>query len=149
MMTQEHDPPGIPPITVGDVTVRTEVLRLADGRRLAWSEFGAPRGPVLMHCHGTSSSRVEGLVAHKAAMGGVRVIAPDRPGAGRSDPQPARSLRDWVGDIAALADHLGVQRFAISGISGADRMPSRVPRTLATASRSSPPSTHHPKRRVP
>ena len=48
----------------------------------------------------------------------MRVIVPDRPGCGRSDPQPGRSLSDWPGDIAALADHLGIQRFAISGISG-------------------------------
>ena len=118
MTAHAQDSPSVPSITVGDVTVRTEVLRLPDGRRLAWSEFGAPRGPVLMHCHGTPSSRMEGLVLHQAALGGVRVIVPDRPGFGRSDPQPGRSLSDWPRDIAELADHLGIQRFAVSGISG-------------------------------
>ena len=118
MTAHEHESPSIPPISVGDATVRTEVLRLADGRRLAWSEFGAPTGRVLIHCHGTPSSRVEGLVLHQAALGGVRVIVPDRPGFGRSDPQPGRSLADWPADVAALADHLGIHRFAVSGISG-------------------------------
>ena len=65
MAEQVHDSPSTPPIAVGDLTVRTEVLRLADGRRLAWSEFGTPSGQVLIHCHGTSSSRIEGLVCIK------------------------------------------------------------------------------------
>ena len=117
-MTIEPIPTTVPSITVGTVTVRTEVLQLADGRRLAWSEFGAPSGRVLIHCHGTPSSRLEGLVLHHAALGGVRVLVPDRPGFGRSDPQPGRSLTDWARDVAALADQLGIQRFAVSGISG-------------------------------
>ena len=117
-MTIAPVPTTVPSITVGALTVRTEVLQLADGRRLAWSEFGTPTGPVLIYCHGTPSSRLEGLVLHHAALGGVRVLVPDRPGFGRSDPQPGRSLTDWARDVAALADQLGIQRFAVSGISG-------------------------------
>ena len=117
MTTNKQVPTTIPSMTVGDCIVRTEVLRLADGRQLAWSEFGVPTGRALIHCHGNPSSRLEGLVLHNAARSGVRVIVPDRPGFGRSDPQLGRSLSDWARDIAALADHLGIHRFAISGTS--------------------------------
>jgi pimeloyl-ACP methyl ester carboxylesterase len=48
----------------------------------------------------------------------VRVIAPDRPGAGGSDPQPRRRLLDWPNDVRALADSLRIERFAVAGLSG-------------------------------
>jgi pimeloyl-ACP methyl ester carboxylesterase len=48
---------------------------------------------------------------------GTRVIAIDRPGIGLSDPVPARSLLSWTDDVAALADALGIDRFAILGVS--------------------------------
>ena len=121
------------------------MLQLADGRRLAWSEFGTPTGPVLILLDGTPSSRLEGLVLHHAALGGVRVLVPDRPGFGGWDPQPGRSLTDWARDVAALADQLGIQRFAVSGISAVGHMRWPVPRTWATALVLSSPSTHPPK----
>jgi pimeloyl-ACP methyl ester carboxylesterase len=49
---------------------------------------------------------------------GVRTIVPDRPGFGRSEPKPGRTLLDWADDVSDLADHLGLQRFAIVGSSG-------------------------------
>jgi pimeloyl-ACP methyl ester carboxylesterase len=48
---------------------------------------------------------------------GVRLIAPDRPGFGRSDSQPGRTLPDWPTDVSDLADALGLGRFAVVGIS--------------------------------
>jgi pimeloyl-ACP methyl ester carboxylesterase len=48
----------------------------------------------------------------------VRVIAPDRPGCGGSDPKPGRSLLDWPADVRALADSLRIERFSVAGISG-------------------------------
>jgi pimeloyl-ACP methyl ester carboxylesterase len=47
----------------------------------------------------------------------VQVIAVDRPGIGRSDPQPGRKVQDWPRDIAQLADALGVDRFTVFGFS--------------------------------
>lgn len=46
------------------------------------------------------------------------MLAPERPGCGRSDPQPGRTLLDWPRDVRALADALGVERFAVAGVSG-------------------------------
>jgi pimeloyl-ACP methyl ester carboxylesterase len=48
----------------------------------------------------------------------VRVIAADRPGCGLSDFQPDRRIGDWPGDVVELADALGIDRFAIVGVSG-------------------------------
>jgi pimeloyl-ACP methyl ester carboxylesterase len=45
------------------------------------------------------------------------VIAVDRPGIGGSDPQPGRKVLDWPGDVKALADSLGLDRFAVFGFS--------------------------------
>jgi pimeloyl-ACP methyl ester carboxylesterase len=50
---------------------------------------------------------------------GLRVIAVERPGLGRSDVQPGRTILDWPRDLAALADCLGLQGFAVAGVSGA------------------------------
>jgi pimeloyl-ACP methyl ester carboxylesterase len=48
---------------------------------------------------------------------GVRVIAVDRPGIGKSDPLVGRTVRDWPRDVEALADALGIGRFAVLGFS--------------------------------
>jgi pimeloyl-ACP methyl ester carboxylesterase len=98
---------------------RTSVIRLRDGRRLAFAEWGDPGGRPVIHHHGTPGSRLEHEGAtdvYRAA--GVRVITPDRPGYGLSDPLPGRTLLDWPADVAELAGALGLERFAITGLSG-------------------------------
>jgi pimeloyl-ACP methyl ester carboxylesterase len=65
---------------------------------------------------------------------GIRMIAIDRPGYGLSDFQEARTYLDWPNDIGELADHLGVDRFAVLGWSSggpyaavvAHQLPERV-----------------------
>ncbi len=49
---------------------------------------------------------------------GVRFIVPDRPGFGRSDPQPGRRVADWPADVAELLDHLGVDDLSVLSLSG-------------------------------
>lgn len=69
--------------------------------------------------HGTPSSRLEEVAFDApASERNIRVIAPDRPGIGRSSPQPQRVLLDWPADVAALADHLGLDQYAVLGVSG-------------------------------
>jgi pimeloyl-ACP methyl ester carboxylesterase len=58
------------------------------------------------------------LLGEQAVLQGVRLIVFDRPGIGRSDPKPGFQLLDWPDDIAEAADKLGIERFAISGLSG-------------------------------
>jgi len=94
-------------------------LKLQDGRQLAYELFGGAKGrPVVFH-HGTGDSR---LARHPddrlITEAGVQLITVDRPGYGGSTPRPGRTLLDWVPDTVQLADHLGLERFAVAGWSG-------------------------------
>jgi len=92
---------------------------LPDGRTLAFGAWGEASGFPVVFMHGWPGSRLAGrLLAAQAAATGVRLIVPDRPGIGRSDPLPGRSLLAWGADTAALADALGLERFAVLGFSG-------------------------------
>jgi pimeloyl-ACP methyl ester carboxylesterase len=94
-------------------------LQLRDGRALGYLEVGQRDGAPLLHCHGDPSSRLEVLLlAEQAASCGVRLIGLDRPGIGRSDAKPSFGLLDWPDDVAEVADQLGIERFAVSGLSG-------------------------------
>jgi pimeloyl-ACP methyl ester carboxylesterase len=69
--------------------------------------------------HGLPGSRLAwGLLPGDPFPPGLRIIAPDRPGYGNSDPKPGRTLLDWADDVIALADRLGLGRFSIVGVSG-------------------------------
>jgi pimeloyl-ACP methyl ester carboxylesterase len=92
---------------------------LGDGRRLAYAEYGDPEGRPLVYCHGFPASRLEAaLLDPVACKARVRIIAADRPGCGLSDFQPNRRIGDWPDDVVELADALGIDRFAIVGVSG-------------------------------
>ncbi len=104
-------------------------MTLPDGRTLAFTEIGAPDGPVAFYFHGAPGSRLELLALDVAFAGaGLRVVTPDRPGYGGSTPLRGRTTAGWAADVAALADHLGVERFAVVGLS------SGGPYTVACAS---------------
>jgi pimeloyl-ACP methyl ester carboxylesterase len=104
----------------GAVTVR-------DGRTVAYGEFGDPNGATVLMCHGSAESRLFEVDPAWTATTGVRVITPDRPGFGRSDPQPGRTLAGWAEDAEDLVDALGIGDFAVLGWSGGG------PHALATA----------------
>lgn len=95
------------------------LLQLSDSRRLAyvrWNEGG--RHPMLF-CHDTPGSRLFRPTGPTLlSETDVDLVTVDRPGYGQSTAQPGRTLLDWPRDVAALADDLGWQRFAIAGISG-------------------------------
>ncbi len=94
-------------------------IYLGDGRRLGYAEYGDPEGRPLFYCHGFPASRFEAALLDPAARKvRVRIVAADRPGFGVSDFQPDRRFGDWPGDVAELADALGIDRFAIVGVSG-------------------------------
>ena len=95
------------------------IVRLDDGRELAFREFGDPTGTPVFAFHGTpGSQRMFAPLDESARRLGVRLIAPDRPGYGNSDYVSDRRLLDWPRDVVALADFLGIAKFGVFGVSG-------------------------------
>jgi hypothetical protein len=108
-----------------------------DGRRLAYATYGDPDGrPVLVH-HGSPGSRLVGQLLDGAARErGLRLVAPDRPGFGRSTHDPDRTIPDWPGDAAAVLDALGIERASVVASPAAGRSRSRSrPRTRTGSER--------------
>lgn len=95
-----------------------ESVRLPGGRTIGFADLGDPRGLPLVFFHGTPGSRLDALLLSEAARrAGVRLIAPDRPGYGLSD-AASLTVAGWVADVRSLADSLGIDHFAVGGISG-------------------------------
>jgi pimeloyl-ACP methyl ester carboxylesterase len=94
-------------------------LRLADGRRLSYSDTGSQGGVAVISCHGAIGTPVEHSVDIEAIAEtlGIRYIAVSRPGFGTSDPVPGRSVIDFAADVAELTEALEIPRFAVAGVS--------------------------------
>jgi pimeloyl-ACP methyl ester carboxylesterase len=96
---------------------RAGVIRLHDGRALAYAEWGPADGRPVLHFHGVPDGRFSWGGGAACEDRGVRLIAVDRPGVGESDPKPGRSVADWPADVEELAEQLELDRFAVSGWS--------------------------------
>ncbi|WP_406155416.1 alpha/beta hydrolase [Streptomyces sp. NBC_01023] len=115
-------------------------VRAPDGRHLTVERLGDPRGRPVFLLHGTPGSRLgpapRGMVLYQRRM---QLIAFDRPGYGGSDRLPGRSVADVAQDVGAIADALGIEKFAVAGRSGgaphalacAALLPGRVTRAAA------------------
>jgi pimeloyl-ACP methyl ester carboxylesterase len=89
----------------------------AGGRSVAYAEWGDRDGtPVLFH-HGTPGSRLD-RHPDKAVYDGFRLVSADRPGYGGSDRDLGRTVASVAADVAAVADELELDRFAVFGVSG-------------------------------
>jgi pimeloyl-ACP methyl ester carboxylesterase len=91
-----------------------------DGRTLAYEEAGDPAGIPIFLLHGTPGCRLSGRHPNleRVREAGLHLITYDRPGYGRSTRHRGRRVVDCVADIAAIADALGIERFAVRGGSG-------------------------------
>jgi pimeloyl-ACP methyl ester carboxylesterase len=96
-----------------------ERLTLPDGRIVWFLDEGDHDGVPMVFSHGSPSSRLAAIdhVERVVARGG-RIIAPDRPGLGHSDPEVGRSIASWAGDVAELMNRLGQARFRVMAVSG-------------------------------
>jgi pimeloyl-ACP methyl ester carboxylesterase len=98
--------------------VRETDLTLADGRTL--HAYDTERGDLVVYWHhGTPNIGTPPKPLFEVGDRlGIRWIAHDRPGYGASTPRPGRDVASAAGDVAAVADALGVERFAVLGHSG-------------------------------
>jgi pimeloyl-ACP methyl ester carboxylesterase len=108
-----------------------------DGRTLAYATWGDPGDFPVLVLHGTPGCRLERWPDEEVYRRlQVFIVTHDRPGYGQSTRRPGRRIVDEVDDVAALADHLGFERFGVTGGSGggahslacAARLPDRVVR---------------------
>ena len=94
-------------------------VHLKDGRCLAYAVYGAAEGIPVIAMHGLPGSRLQYYPDDAiTAAAGVRLIVPDRPGYGCSDPLSEGRVVDWATDMATLADTLEIHRFRVLGLSG-------------------------------
>src|SRR5258708_23562676 len=120
-----------------------------DGLVIAVEAAGEQGATPLLFCHGLADSRLSArLFTHAARELGLRVVAPDRPGVGGTDPRRLRRLADWAEDAALVLDGLRADSAALLRISAggpfAAACAARIPRRSEehTAELHSP--HHHP-----
>jgi pimeloyl-ACP methyl ester carboxylesterase len=94
-------------------------VRRDDGTLIAVEVTGEPDATPVLLCHGLADSRLSAREFTQPARDlGLRVIVPDRPGTGRSDPRMLHRVADWAQDAALVLDRLQVGSAALLGISG-------------------------------
>lgn len=92
---------------------------LPDGGVVAYLDGGDPSGFPVIGLHGTPGCRLSRWpddAVHAAA--GVRYVTLDRPGYGRSSRQRGRTVAAATTAVLAVAEHLRLERFAVTGTSG-------------------------------
>lgn len=116
--TTTANPSPTPPLAS---VAETETITLPDGRHLAYSLYGAPRGRPILFFHGSPSCRLEGLEWHAAALAmDAKLVAVDKWGMGLSSPRPSGRLLDWASDMQVLANKLELSNsgYYVLGASG-------------------------------
>jgi pimeloyl-ACP methyl ester carboxylesterase len=99
--------------------IEPEVLT-SDGRTLHVYDAGGPDGGLaVIWQHGTPNiGEPPRPLLPAATARGLRFVSCDRPGYGGSTPKPGRDVAAAAADVAAVADALGIARFALMGHSG-------------------------------
>jgi pimeloyl-ACP methyl ester carboxylesterase len=95
-------------------------VRVRDGRRLSFAEWGAPEGRAVVWLHGTPGARrqVPETARVAALERGVRLVAVDRPGVGLSTPHLYDAIADFAPDLGIVCDQLGLGRLTFVALSG-------------------------------
>ncbi|PSN67535.1 alpha/beta-hydrolase [Corynespora cassiicola Philippines] len=97
----------------------SSTFTLSDGRKLGYAQYGLLTGRPILYMHGLPGSRIEAAAYHDLGLElGARIVSVDRPGIGWSSPHPGRKLLDFPKDVGELAEHLGLESYAVMGVSG-------------------------------
>jgi pimeloyl-ACP methyl ester carboxylesterase len=104
-------------------------IAVGEDRQIGFAEFGNPQGRAVFWLHGTPGARrqIPTEARSFAARNNIRLIGIDRPGIGSSTPHQYENVLGFTDDLRTIADTLGINRFAVIGLSGGG------PYTLATA----------------
>ena len=91
-----------------------QMLKLRDGRVLAYIVDGDRSKPVVILCHGIFGS---GGTFIGPSRDDVFMILPDRPNYGQSSPHQGYTFATWADDVKELVDHLKIDSFHVLGAS--------------------------------
>jgi pimeloyl-ACP methyl ester carboxylesterase len=98
------------------------VVRTSADREVGFYEFGDPSGTPIVALHGTPACGAGFAWADaRARTRGIRLLAPDRPGVGLSDPWPPGtgvSVYDYPAELRAFVDALDLPSYSVIGYSG-------------------------------
>ncbi|WP_373045369.1 alpha/beta fold hydrolase [Vulgatibacter sp.] len=89
---------------------RKRQLLLPTGRPIGWAEWGSEQGTPVLFCTGAGMSSSLGFGAEAIRALGIRLLCIDRPGLGRSAPDPEKSFGSWTADVAAVLTAEGIER---------------------------------------
>ena len=104
-------------LVAAPVTDRT--VPLPDGSTVGVYEYGDPGGRPVFAFHGVPACGAGFDWADEPARArGLRLLAPDRPGIGKSSGPALADAGEYPARVVALADALGIDRFAVFGYSG-------------------------------
>lgn len=92
---------------------------MSDGRLLSDAEYGEPDGRPVILFHGNHGSiLMYGLIPSLPYQDGLHLIVPDRHSYGLSNFYPVNgSVLDYPKDVIEVAYSLGMDKFAVLGLS--------------------------------
>ena len=97
----------------------SKLIHTRTGRSLEVQEYGDPGGHPAFFFHGLIGSHYQAsYIGEQARQHGLRVIAPNRPGVGRSEFIERQSPLEAVPDVEDLAASFQIDEFSVIGISG-------------------------------
>jgi pimeloyl-ACP methyl ester carboxylesterase len=103
-------------------TPRPRTVRTAGGRGTGYYEYGDPDGRPVIALHGTPACGAGFAWADgRARSRAIRLLAPDRPGVGDSDPwSPGEgtTVAEYAPALESFADALDLTTFSVVGYSG-------------------------------
>ncbi|KAF8420872.1 Alpha/Beta hydrolase protein [Tirmania nivea] len=94
----------------------SQKLRMPNGRVISFSEVGDPKGYAVFCCVGMGLTRYITAFYDELALSlGLRLITPDRPGVGESDPidESERTVLSWPDDVQYICQSLQITKFSL------------------------------------
>ena len=96
-----------------------KTITLRDKRQLGFADLGSRNGLPVIMLHSSTGSRLQQHPDESILFdNNIRLITPDRPGFGLSDPNPLLSLLNYGDDLLELAQQLNLERFVLLGYCG-------------------------------